>query len=178
MENIPEIGDLRFVAGTVLERTGEADYDILNLRAGYLCEIWKDSAVDTVMFPSEDEEGPGRGSERRNSGQEIFVQEEDPDRALTKEEQRSAFYCTTNMLKAKSLEESLGNALSCIGMYYNAVRAYIVALSEDGRTVTMLYEWKQLGKQSIQHAMSGIEIEKVPLLNRCMGKRRSCLYGK
>ncbi len=170
MENIPEIGDLRFVAGTVLERTGEADYDILNLRAGYLCEIWKDSAVDTVMFPSEDEDWAWAGLRKENSGQEIFVQEEEPDRALTKEEQRSAFYCTTNMLKAKSLEESLGNALSCIGMYYNAVRAYIVALSEDGRTVTMLYEWKQLGKQSIQHAMSGIEIEKVPLLNRCMEK--------
>lgn len=170
MENIPEISDLRFVAGTVLERTKEADYDILSLRAGYLCEIWKDSAVDTVMFPSEDENWAWAGLRKENSGQEIFVQADDPDRALTKEEQRSAFNCATNMLKAKSLEESLRNALSCIGMYYHAVRAYIVALSEDGRTVTMLHEWKQLGKQSIQHAMSGIEIEKVPLLYRCMEK--------
>ena len=87
------------------------------------------------------------------------------------EEQRAAFDCVTSMLTAGTLRASMENTLRCLGNFYQASRVYILALSENLRTVTMLFEWMGPGKCSIQHVMSGMHLEKLPLLKRCLEER-------
>lgn len=169
MEGMPELDRIRFVAGTVTEQSDETDCEMLLFRAGYLCEMWKNSAMDTVVFPSEDEDWAWTGLRKENK-EGITVRESELERPLTKEEQKAAFQCVTEMLKSVSLEASLINALHSIGSYYKAARVYILALSDDGQTVTMQQEWTEWGKQSIRYVMSGVQIGQIPLLKKCMEK--------
>ena len=168
MHGIPWLDRLRFVAGTVTEPDGDISMESMLLRAGYLCERWKDSAMDAVVFPSDDEDWAWMGLRSEYPGQEIPVEDDETDRPLTREEQRVAFRCVTDMLKAGTLESSLMNALRCIGGYYRAARVYIMVLSDDRQTVTMQNEWTEWGRQSIRYVMSGIQLSQIPLLLRCM----------
>ena len=170
MNDIYGIERSRFVAGTVTEPLEEADYEVLLMRTGYLCQLWKNSAMDTVAFPSEDEDWAWAGMRKVSGG--TLVREQEMDRALTKEEQNAAFHCVTDMLAARSLESSLLNALRCLGQYYQAVRTYILSLTDEQRTVTMLYEWTNRGRQSIQHVLAGVQIDGIPLLKKCMEQRQ------
>ena len=171
MKEVPGFDRFRFVAGTVTETADEADCDVLLFRAGYLCELWKNSAMDTVVFPSEDEDWAWAGLRKENKDHGVEVQAEELDRPLTREEQKMAFRCVTDMLKAGSIELSLMNALRCIGNYYKAARTYILKLSDDRQTVTMRYEWTEPGRQSIRYMMSGIHIDQIPLLVKCLENR-------
>lgn len=162
----------RFVAGAVVEPVERADYDILVIRAGYLCEMWKNSAMDTVAFPGEEEDWAWAGLRKESSDSGIEVQEDEMERRLTREEQGVAFHCVTDMLTARSLEASMLNALRCIGEYYQAARTYILSLEEDGRTVSMLYEWTNKGRQSIQHILTGVGMEEIPLLGKCLRQEK------
>ena len=46
-----------------------------------------------------------------------------------------------------------------------------LTLTEDGQGVAMLFEWTGPGKRSIQQAVSGMRLERVPLLERCRTER-------
>lgn len=168
MPNIIDIVATRFVAGTVAGQMNEVDYEILRLKAGYLCEVWKDVAVDTVVFPGKDEDWSWVGLRRENKEEEIQVQKEKPERPLTKEEQNTAFHCVTDMLTAGTMEASILSALSSIGEYYQASRVYFLVLGEDEQTLTMAHEWTSDSKQSIRNIMSGMKVNDIPLLKRCL----------
>lgn len=172
MHGIPWLDRLRFVVGTVTGRNGDISPEDMLFRAGYLCERWKNSAMDAVVFPGEDEDWAWMGLRREHAGQEVPVEEEETDRPLTREEQRVAFRCVTDMLKAATLDNSLMNALRCIGEYYRAARVYIMVMSDDKQTVTMQNEWTEWGRQSIRYVMSGVQIRQIPILLRCMEERK------
>lgn len=175
LKEIPGIDRFRFIAGTVMETDDEADCDVLLFRAGYLCELWKNSAMDTVVFPSEDEDWAWAGLRKENKNHGLTADEEEIERPLTREEQKVAFNCITDMLKSSTLESSLLNALRCIGRYYKAARVYILTLAADRQTVNMQHEWTEPGKQSIRYMMSGIHIDQIPLLVNCMENRMPIL---
>ena len=166
---------LRFVAGTVTEATGETSYDVLLYRTGYLCEMWECSAMDVVAFPSEDEDWAWAGLRKGSKEDGVMIYQQELERALTKEEQGIAFSCVTDMLKASSLEDSMLNALRCIGRYYRAARTYILLLSEDGQTVSMPYEWTGSGRRSIRYVVAGVRVDQIPLLERCMEEKSPLL---
>ena len=172
MHGIPWMDRLRFVAGTVTEQAGTVSPETLLFRAGYLCERWKNSAMDTVVFPSEDEDWAWMGLRREDVGAEMAVNDAEIERPLTREEQRVAFRCVTDMLKSGTLENSLMNALRCIGEYYKAARVYILAMSDDKQTVTMQSEWTEWGRQSIRYVMSGVQLSQIPLLVTCMDEEK------
>ena len=79
-----------------------------------------------------------------------------------------AFHCLSAMLSANSLEASIQSVLNYIGSYYHADRVYILMLAENRHVVTMPYEWTGFKKNSIQQAVSGMMLERFPLLKRCM----------
>lgn len=58
-----------------------------------------------------------------------------------------------------------------MGAYYRADRAYVLKLAEERQVVTMPYEWTSRKKRSIQQAVSGMMLDRFPLLKRCMGER-------
>lgn len=174
MENISGTMQLRFIAGTVIEENEEADLDLLLLHAVHLCEMWKNSAMDTVVFNSEDDDWAWNGLKREESGQEETIITE-LNRTLSKEGQKVAFECVTEMLKSATLEASIMNALRCIGIYYKAARVYILYLSDDKKSVTMQHEWIEWGRQSIRHVMSGVRIEQLPVIIKCMKEQEPIL---
>lgn len=171
MEYLPGMDRLRLIAGTVTEEAKDIDPDMMLTRAEYLCDLWKDSAMDTVAFPSEDEDWAWANLKQEGDLQGASVDAKEMERPLTKEEQSMAFRCVTEMMTADSLESSMTKALRCIGRFYEADRTYIFRLSDDFQTVTMAYEWNNRGKQSINRIVSGMPVKKIPLLNRCLREK-------
>lgn len=92
-------------------------------------------------------------------------------RPLTGQERDTALRCMSAMLSARSLEDSVQEALHSLGAYYRADRAYVLKLAEERQVVTMPYEWTSRKKRSIQQAVSGMMLDRFPLLKRCMGER-------
>lgn len=168
MDEILKLDDIRFIAGAVTEKTDEANYERMLLRAGYLCEFWKTAAVDTVAFPDMEDEWIyiGLKNELENN---TSVLSGITERPLSAEEQNAAFYCVTEMLASSGdAKASVESALRGIGYYYRADRVYMLILSEDEKTVTVSFEWVGQGKHSIRKMMSEVQIERIPLLQRCI----------
>lgn len=166
MSDTPGLDKVRFVAGVIMAQAGEADAEVMRMKAFYICSLWKNSAMDSVVFPGEDEDWTWINM--RSNIREASLEEEKADTPLTKDAQEAVLSCVTSMLTSDSLKASLDNALRYIGKYYRANRVYILSLSDDGQKVTMLYEWTGSGKYSIRQVMSGMEIKKIPLLMHCM----------
>lgn len=163
--------ELRFVAGTVTEKNETADCSVMAFRGAYLCEIWQSSAMDTAVFPSEDEDWAWAAL-RKESVEKAVPLDEEKDRPLTKEEQQVAFQCVTAMLKAGSLDNSMKSVLRCIGRYYKASRTYTLSFSEDRQSVTMKHEWVDSGKHSIRYMLSDVRLDQIPLVEKCLEERR------
>ena len=77
----------------------------------------------------------------------------------------------STMLAAKTLDASLSGVLRAIGEYYHADRVYTLMLVENRHAVVMTFEWTGAGKCSIQQVVSGTQMERFPLLKKCMEER-------
>jgi EAL domain-containing protein (putative c-di-GMP-specific phosphodiesterase class I)/GGDEF domain-containing protein/PAS domain-containing protein len=172
MNDLPGMCQLRFVAGTVIDSIPDADLESMMIRAEYLCKLWKDAAMDTAAFPAEDEDWIWAGLQTENRESSILTDSCKTERPLNEKEQKAAFQCMTEMLRACSVEKSISGVLGCIGKYYGASRTYLLLLSDDQETVTMTHEWMAGGRQSISHIVSGIRLKKFPLLIRCMKEKK------
>ncbi len=162
---------LRLVAGVVCAQTSRAEYDVLLNQAAHTCQMWQNAAVDTVAFPAEGDEWdlyetqlPGTDAQAVARPQELY-------RPLTGQERDTALRCMSAMLSARSLEDSVQEALHSLGAYYRADRAYVLKLAEERQVVTMPYEWTSRKKRSIQQAVSGMMLDRFPLLKRCIRER-------
>lgn len=175
MADIPVMENLRFIAGAVTSQASEADYDTMLMRAGFLSDQGKDVAIDTVIFPSDDEDWTWISLHREAPEHEVALPEHEEERALTKEEQTVAFHCVTDMLSARSTEDSLLDALRNLGRFYDASRAYILNLEPDRQTLDMTYEWNTAGKQSIRHVVQGVKVGRIPLLRNCLQEKKPAL---
>ena len=170
---IPGLEDLRFVAGAALQSAGpNADYNALLERARRVCGLWWNAPSDTVAFPHREEEErlftALLSTEREDR---VAVHLAEMDRPLSADEKDVAFRCLTSMLNAGSLEASIHAVLRDIGIYYCADRVYVLTLVENRRALTMPYEWTNSGKRSIQQSVSGLRLDRFPLLLRCLEER-------
>ncbi len=165
-----EMRSLRFVAGVSCQKTEEADFQVLSAYAAHLADTGVCAASDSVVLQGAAEDWQ-RQTEWGNSGKGVLIRNEDMEKPLSAEEQSVAFNCVAAMLTSKSLDASIESVLRYIGIYYQASRVYILALSESGKTVTMMYEWTEIGKNSIRRAMSGVPIVRFPVLVRCMNEK-------
>ena len=80
-----------------------------------------------------------------------------------------ALDCLRIMLRAESTDASVDAVLARLGQYFRADRVYILILSEQGQTVTMLNEWVKKGKHSIQQNISGKRVSRFPVIARYAG---------
>lgn len=174
MYGTPGLDAVRFISGTAVEEISSADMEIMSMKCAYLCAVWKNAAMDTVVFPNEDEWSWLNMGVKR---QDAKLEEEHTEAVPSKATKDAVLECVTSMLMSDSLEESVRNALRCLGAYYKANRTYILSLSNDSQEVTMISEWVKTGKNSIRQIMSGLQIQKVPLLSRCM-KEGKALFMK
>ena len=54
-------------------------------------------------------------------------------------------------------------------------RVYMLAVSDNKKEITMIHEWVKNGKSSIRQIMSGMQIQKVPLLVRCQREGKTMI---
>lgn len=172
MDDPKETDAFRFISCGVVERTEDADLELLLSRVSSLCELYENAAMDTVAFPDMEEDWTWTGLMCQEPGEEEdSASAPDRKRSLTSEEQEIAFNCAVSMLNSRSLKASMEKVLRHLGLYHHASRLYVLALSEERQTVTMLYEWVSRQKYSIRHIMSGMQLEKFPLLLRCLKEK-------
>ena len=163
---------IRFISCVVTEQTEHADFELLVSRASSLCGLYENAAMDTVALPDQNEDWTWTSLLRQDgAATETVAEIPGVQHDLTPEELKIAFNCVVSMLNSRSLKASMENVLRILGLYYHASRLYILSLSEKRRTITMIYEWVGRQKYSIQQIMSGMPLEKFPLLLRCLKER-------
>lgn len=159
---------IRFAAGVAYEETGRAGYTAMLSAASHACALWQNTAVDTVCFPQEEGDQPWEEMQRKENGDRIHIGAEAGGRPLSGPEKDVALQCISAMLEADSPEVSIHTVLHHIGIYHHADRVYVLKLADSNLSVTMLYEWTSWEKRSIRHVVSGIPIERTPMLQRCL----------
>ncbi len=162
---------LRFVAGVLCVPAREAHYGEMLAQAARLCQLWENAAADTVAFPHEDDDWSWTELQARSAEDQITVHQEEMERPLSEGEKDVAYNCVSAMLSSDSLESSILSVLSYIGLYYHADRVYVLTLAANRHVVTMPYEWVDQKKHSIQQAVSGMMVDRFPLLKRCIKER-------
>ena len=172
MYDIKDLDSARFIAGVVVKETREADAENLRIHSSCLCGIWKNAAMDTVAFPNDDE---WDWMNMKFSWQDAKFEEEKKEVLLSRAAADTVLECVTSMLMADSLETSMRNALRSMGKYYQANRVYMLAVSDNKKEITMIHEWVKNGKSSIRQIMSGMQIQKVPLLVRCQREGKTMI---
>ena len=162
--------DLRYIIGVDVKPAKSASYTAMVERARQLCTLWWSAAEDTVaLVPEADERSlPELGGE---DAERVAVHMSEMERPLSESEKDVALDCVSSMLAARSLDSSLHSVLRTIGTYYDADRVYTMMLVENGHTVVMTFEWTGQGKSSIQQAVSGMRLDRFPILRRCMDER-------
>lgn len=168
MSDLPIINSVRMVAGTIAMETDNVDHDTILRCAEYLCDMWRNAAMDMVAFPDDNEDWAWIECEADDTGDRIGVEACEYHDTLTNDEQKAAFKCVTGMLKADSAEKAVINALGGIGGFYSAARVYILETAKDGKTISMKYEWTKPGRHSIYQAMIGAKLSSIPVLSKCI----------
>ena len=167
----PACEGLRFLVGVQLAPASSAIYTTMLSQAARVCAFWWNAAADTVAFVPEDQDWnwaplPSADREDRIS----VAPAAGRDLPLTEGEKDVAFLCMSAMLSARSLDASLRGVLRTVGEYYRADRVYTMMLTEGADAVIMTFEWTRAGKRSIQQVVSGVQLERFPLLKKCIAE--------
>lgn len=173
--DLPGVENLRFIAAVTAEFSEKTDFGRMLTQVSDLCNIWRNSSMDTVVFPEEHGD-PGW----KVAGEEgiLLVQGEEGALSGKTAEQNAAFQCAAAMLEAQTLESSMRHALQVIGEYYQADRVYMMTLSEDHLEVAMIYEWMLRGKPSIRQSVLRMKVKRIPVLARCIQKKTAVFVEK
>lgn len=172
------VESLRFVAGVAGARSGRASYQDLVAQAAQLCQLWHNAATDTVALPQETEDWSWSELQHAGEGDQITIGRDELRRPLSEREKDVAFQCVSAMLASDSLDTSIRSVLNCIGEYYRADRVYVLMLAENRHVVTMPYEWTSSKKPSIQQAVTGMFVERFPIIKRCMEEQSPILLTR
>ena len=163
---------LRFIAGVDCMTGPVSDYESIILQLEEICRLWKNSASDIVVFLDKDNHEQFLNSINRVDDELVISEDNLLEEELTSKEKDVALNCLAFMAMSNSTHNSIKNILKNIGQYYEADRVYILALAENNHVVTMMYEWTNENKYSIQRAVSGVRIEKFPFLCRCLQDKK------
>ncbi|MDO5146751.1 MAG: diguanylate cyclase [Eubacteriales bacterium] len=175
LSDIMPMEQLRFVAGAVWSGRKKMEYKSMLSQAIHLCDLWWSTPADTVAFSGEEEDMAWDEVQNKGEGDVLSPLMEKHQRPLVEKEKDVALECLSDLLASDSLEYSMQCLLGHIGEFYQADRTYILNLSENNHVITMPCEWTAPGKHSIQRTMSGIFIEKVPIIKRCYMERSPLL---
>ena len=172
----------RFVAAVACTDLGGLDYEAVLRRAEQCCAFWEDAAADSVVFidetpmpalPQLAQENP-YGEDAGDGGQENLPA---PLAAtplilspgeLSSDDKDVALACLDTLLMEPSPDVAMAEVLRRIGEYYHADRVYTLSLSEDGCTLRAGHEWVAEGQHSLKDHISGMPLDRLPLLRRCL----------
>ncbi len=172
----------RFVAAVACADLGGMNYETLLERAERCCSAWESAAADTVVFLDEiaipdslsavSEKHPeGTHAEKATENfSESFsamplVASETP---LSGEEKDVALACLDALLMDDSPDVAMAGVLRRVGQYYQADRVYTLSITDDRGTVRACHEWVAEGRYSLKKHVSGMPLDRLPLLRRCL----------
>lgn len=167
----PAYSALRLIAGISVMPSATANYHTMLGQALQVCAHWWNAATDTVCFAQEQADSGWMRLQEAESDEEVAVHDAEMRRPLSEQEKDVALDCVSGMLTAKTLNASLMGVLQTIGAYYCADRVYTLMLVENRHSVIMTFEWTSGSKRSIQQVVSGMQLERFPLLKRCLEER-------
>ncbi len=156
---------LRFVAGAVCMSADKADFDRMAQVAGHICAAHESESADAVLLAEEEY----RWDDIELGGvkpEALTPQPLESMRMMTEEDKDVALDCMRILLTLDGQDERINAVLARLGKYYRADRVYILILGEQGRIVTMLNEWVENEKHSIQQSISGKPISRFPVIAR------------
>lgn len=93
--------------------------------------------------------------------------------ALSGDDSQAAFSCLSAMAGAVSPDAAIAGLLRHLGNYYQADRAYTLAILENGNSVEALHEWTAAGKISIKRSLTGMPLDRIPLLVASLRQQKS-----
>ncbi len=167
LNGMEEMKYLRLVAAVACGERENSFLGEMAAAASGLCSLHTGEAADTVVFCE------GQGDYQRSiidlkgrTEDELSFASPEPAQDMTEEEKDIALKCEGLMLRAGSADSSVNAVLARIGAYYQADRVYILALTEQGRIITMINEWTGKGKFSIQYSLSGKNVDRFPVIAR------------
>ena len=178
LDDLHGMSALRFVSGVVCADAGETDFDALVRQAESLCDLGGGDAQDVVVIPDARIDRPPAAGLPADGGGETVLSPWRAGQGLSASEQETALACLSKMLDAESFEASADAFLACVGSHCRADRAYLLAFPEDGRAITVPYEWCAPGKYGIRQIISGKSIDQYPLLARCAESSRPQLLSR
>ena len=156
---------MSIVAGAVCVPAEKASFERMRQAAERFCAAHESEPADAVLLCAEEY----RWDDVELGGAEpnkLVSQPLEPTRLMTEEDKDVALDCLRIMLRSENADASIDAVLERLGQYYHADRVYILVLGEQGRTVTMLNEWVEKGKHSIQQNISGKRVSRFPVIAR------------
>lgn len=168
---------LRFLVGVQMAPATASVYPAMLAQAVSVCSFWWNAVTDTVAFYQEKEDSDWLRLFADDQQERVSVAES-MRTPLSEQEKDVALECVTTMLSARTLDASLRGALQTIGEYYHADRVYTLMLVENQNAVIMSYEWTNSSKRSIQQVVSGMRLERFPLLKRCLAEQKPVLLQR
>ncbi len=172
---IQEMDSMRFVAGVDCANINQADFISMTTNTINACQLWHNASADTVAFVQENNDillNKNTKAEQLEVGLEGLIH------PLCESQKDIILSCISAMLSSDSIEYSINSALGLVGKYYDADRVYIMSLGEENKVITMPFEWVSAKKASIQQAVSGLFIERFPILKRCMDEKRPIFISR
>ncbi len=97
---------------------------------------------------------------------------------LDKDEEQLVFKCLDAILTSGNLQNALSWILSALGHYYEADRVYVLQVLESGRSVSEISEWDANGKTSFRGLISGMSLDRLPLVKRVVTGRRPIFLNR
>lgn len=173
----PACRKLRFLTGVCMMPAAAANYRSMLGQAIDACARCWNAAADTVAFAQEPEE-PDWSRLYADESEILSASAGAAARPLSEQEKELALDGVSAMLAAKTLDASLSGVLRTIGDYYHADRVYTLMLTESRNAVTMTFEWTNGAKHSIQRVVSGMPVEKFPLLLQCMREKAPAFLSR
>ncbi len=167
----PAYRALRFVTGVDLMPAATAQYRAMLTQALQACAALWNASTDTVAFTQEREAWNWAQMQPQDGEDGVPIHASEMKRPLSEQEKDVALECVSAMLAARTLDASLMGVLQAIGAYYRADRVYTLMLVENRHAVIMTFEWTDGSKRSIQQVVSGMQLERLPPLKRCMAER-------
>lgn len=98
--------------------------------------------------------------------------------SLDETERTLLFDAMDLIIRSTNASSTLLRVLSLIGRYYDADRVYAVRLTDGMSTLEELGEWDNAQKASFKGLLTGMSIDKFPLLNRVVNTHKPVFIGR
>lgn len=163
------LSEIRFTAALCFGKLKGLFYDDFLQEGLTTCQYLENSPSDHIAYVPPKSENPDMLSENLLYSTDLSAMRYAKIKeTLNAEEEQLIFKCLDLILTASNRYTALQWVLENLGHYYRADRVYALQLIENSMTVEELGEWDNSGRPSFRGMLTGMHIDKTPLLRRAI----------